>query len=84
MQGMWDGFQRINTETKSGGIVGVFKQGGADTERKVVVSYLDPVKFYTVKEAVSGKIIIQKINVMNVCDFRTQKSRYNLHDLLAV
>lgn len=60
MEGMWDGFQRINTETKSGGIVGVFKQGGADTQRKVIVSYLDPVKNYTVKEAVSGKIIIQK------------------------
>ena len=60
MEGMWDGFQRINTETKSGGIVGVFKQGGADTERKVIVSYLDPLKIYTVKEAVSGKIIIQK------------------------
>ena len=60
MEGMWDGFQRINTETTSGGIVGVFKQGGADTERKVVVSYLDPLKVYTVKEAVSGKIMIQK------------------------
>ncbi len=60
MDGMWDGFQRINTETTSGGIIGVFKQGGADTERKVIVSYLDPVKSYTVKEAVSGKIIMQK------------------------
>lgn len=60
MEGMWDGFQRINTETKSGGIVGVFKQGGADTERKVVLSYLDPFKIYTVKEAASGKIVIQK------------------------
>lgn len=23
--GFWDGFQRINTDTKSGGIVGIFK-----------------------------------------------------------
>ena len=61
MEGIWDGFQRINTETKSGGIVGVFKQGGADTQRKVIVNYLDPIKNYTVKEAVSGKKIIQKI-----------------------
>ncbi len=27
-EGQWDGFQRINTDTKSGGIVGVFRQGG--------------------------------------------------------
>ena len=60
MEGMWDGFQRVNTETTSGGIIGVFKQGGADTERKVIVNYLDPFKIYTVKESVSGKIVIQK------------------------
>lgn len=57
MNGMWDGFQRINTETKSGGIIGVFKQGSLDNERQVRVNYLNPTKIYTVKECISDKII---------------------------
>ncbi|MEJ0104548.1 MAG: hypothetical protein WDO19_19185 [Bacteroidota bacterium] len=44
MEGMWDGFQRINTDTKSGGIIGVFKHGATETEREVVVYYLNPGK----------------------------------------
>ena len=56
--GMWDGFQRINTETKSGGIIGIFKQGGVENERKVTINYLNPTKIYTVKEFYSNKIII--------------------------
>lgn len=58
-EGMWDGFQRINTETQSGGIVGVFRQGGIETERLVTVKYLDPTKKYTVKEAITGKVILK-------------------------
>lgn len=58
-EGMWDGFQRINTETQSGGIIGVFRHGGTETERQVTIQYLNPAKNYTVKEAISGKIIIQ-------------------------
>ena len=57
MEGMWDGFQRINTETKAGGIVGVFKQGALDTKRMVRVKYLDPVKVYKVKQ-MDGKIVV--------------------------
>lgn len=57
MNGMWDGFQRINTETQSGGIIGVFKQGNLDNERKVRINYLNPTKIYTVKECISDKII---------------------------
>ena len=59
MEGSWDGFQRINTETQSGGIVGVFKQGGTESERQVTIKYLNPTKNYTVKQALSGKILIQ-------------------------
>ncbi len=59
MEGMWDGFQRINTETRTGGIIGVFKQGGKETERSIRIKYLDPSRNYTVKESVSGKIITQ-------------------------
>lgn len=57
MEGSWDGFQRINTETKSGGLVGIFRQGSKETERTVTVNYLNPTKIYTVKEGKTGKTI---------------------------
>ena len=56
MEGMWDGFQRINTDTRSGGIVGVFRQGALDTKRTFFINYLDPEKIYQVRQ-VNGKII---------------------------
>ncbi|MBC7828322.1 MAG: alpha-galactosidase [Chitinophagaceae bacterium] len=55
-QGMWDGFQRVNTETKTGGIIGVFRHGAVSTKQQVTVNYLDPGKLYQVKE-MQGKII---------------------------
>lgn len=58
-EGLWDGFQRINTDTKSGGIIGVFKHGSLENERKVFVKYLQNDKKYIIKEAISGKIICQ-------------------------
>ena len=59
MEGMWDGFQRINTDTKSGGIIGVFKHGATETRRDVVVYYLHPGKIYTVRESISGNMVKQ-------------------------
>lgn len=59
MEGMWDGFQRMNTETKSGGIIGVFRHGAVETKRLVTVNYLDPEKIYQVKQ-MGGKIIVAK------------------------
>ena len=56
MEGMWDGFQRINTESKNGGIIGVFRHGSLETKRIVSVNYLDPEKTYDVK-AISGNVI---------------------------
>jgi alpha-galactosidase len=56
---MWDGFQRVNTDTKSGGIVGVFKQGAKETSRTVTVNYLEPGTIYLVKQAPTGKVIAQ-------------------------
>jgi len=56
MEGMWDGFQRINTETKSGGIIGIFRHGSVETRRVVTVKYLDPEKNYEVK-TIDGKVI---------------------------
>ncbi len=44
-EGLLDGLQRINTYTKSGGIVGVFKHGSLENERKkVFFKYLQAYK----------------------------------------
>jgi alpha-galactosidase len=56
MEGFWDGFQRINTETKSGGIIGIFRHGAVETNRVVTISWLDPERTYDVKER-NGQII---------------------------
>ncbi len=49
MEGLWDGFQRINTSTGKGGIIGIFRHGSMETRRSVTLNYLDPEKMYTVK-----------------------------------
>ena len=56
MEGMWDGFQRINTDTREGGIIGVFRHGSVETKRTVCVNWLDPSKNYDVK-SMDGKIV---------------------------
>ena len=55
--GAWDGFCRINTDSGSGGLVGVFKQGAREKTRMVTVPYLKPDKIYQVKQGFGGKII---------------------------
>ena len=57
-EGMWDGWMRLNTETKAGGILGVFKQGAKDIRRTIVLSDLDPSGQYTVRLAPDGKEVI--------------------------
>ncbi|MBK9391909.1 MAG: alpha-galactosidase [Bacteroidetes bacterium] len=59
VEGSWDGFQRINTDTGSGGIVGIFRQGSVEPERKVTVKYLIPDSVYEVRKAPEGDIIIR-------------------------
>jgi alpha-galactosidase len=56
MEGLWDGFQRINTERKNGGIIGVFRHGAVEAKRTVTVNWLDPLKTYLVK-SIDGKVI---------------------------
>jgi len=56
MEGSWDGFQRINIETKGGGIIAVFRHGSVETKRIVTVKYLDPVKNYQIK-TMDGKVV---------------------------
>ncbi len=58
MEGYWDGFCRLNTETKSGGLVGVFRQGAAETTRRVTVVDLDPAARYVVQQAPAGKPVV--------------------------
>ncbi|MBI5008370.1 MAG: alpha-galactosidase [Bacteroidia bacterium] len=57
-EGCWDGYQRINTDTGSGGIVGIFRQGSVEKERLVTVKYLDPDSEYEVRKAPSGEILM--------------------------
>ena len=55
--GSWDGFQRINTESKTGGIIGIFRHGAIESKRIVTVNGLDPAKTFSVN-SINGKTII--------------------------
>ena len=55
-EGAWDGFQRINTDTKTGGIIGIFRHGAKEATRLVTDYGLDADKLYHVKN-MNGKII---------------------------
>ena len=56
-EGSWDGFCRINTDTGSGGLVGVFNQGAKEKSRTVTIPWLKPDKMYKVKQGFEGKVI---------------------------
>jgi len=58
-EGGWDGYQRINNDTRAGGVIGVFKHGAPDNERTITVQFLDPTKTYQVKEAPSGRLMTE-------------------------
>ena len=57
-EGAWDGWTRINNDTREGGIVGVFRHGAAEDSRQVVVSGLDPEHTYVVRMAPEGEEIL--------------------------
>jgi alpha-galactosidase len=57
-EGRWDGFQRINSETHSGGIVGIFRQGSPESSRIVTVGFLDPSALYEVRKGPGGGIVV--------------------------
>ena len=57
-EGNWDGYQRINSETRSGGIVGIFRQGSPESQRTVTVNFLDPSSVYEVRKAPMGDFIM--------------------------
>ena len=58
-EGQWDGFQRINTDSKSGGIVGIFRHGSLENTRHVFIQGLDPDRIYEVRKAVSELPVVQ-------------------------
>lgn len=53
-EGAWDGWQRINFQTREGGIFGVFRQGAAEITRTVVLKDLDPDRMYVIRQAPYG------------------------------
>jgi len=53
-EGFWDGFQRINSESHSGGIVGVFRQDSHIEQNTITVKCLDPTSMYNVFRAPNG------------------------------
>lgn len=58
-EGMWDGFQRINTDDSRGGIIGVFKHGAVEAKRMITISYLDENRNYQILD-MDGKVVEQK------------------------
>lgn len=58
VEGNWDGYQRINSETQSGGIVGIFRQGSPENQRRLTVNFLNPSTVYEVRKAPSGEFIM--------------------------
>lgn len=56
-EGDWDGFCRINTETRSGGLVGVFRNNTVENSRIVSIPWLDGNARYVVREGLSNKVI---------------------------
>ncbi len=57
VEGAWDGFQRINTDTQSGGIVGVFRQGAHESHRTACIERLKPSATYEVRRAPEGTLV---------------------------
>jgi alpha-galactosidase len=58
-EGAWDAWSRINTDTKEGGIVGIFRQGSLDDQRTVSVPGLTKNKRYRIKSAHLGEKILE-------------------------
>lgn len=56
-EGSWDGWSRINTDNRKGGIIGVFRHGSNEKSRTVCIERLDPEARYTVLLAPEGKEI---------------------------
>jgi alpha-galactosidase len=58
-EGWCDGFQRINSESHSGGIAGIFRHNSAEGQRIATIQFLDPTSTYDVLRAPDGEKIIR-------------------------
>ena len=58
-EGAWDGWMRINNDTRGGGIIGVFRQGALEDTRQVFVKGLEPDRHYVVRMAPAGTGILR-------------------------
>jgi len=75
--GCWDGFQRINTDSGSGGIVGVFRQGAAEKTRTVTVKYLNQKARYAVFSFPEGaEIGVMDGNKLSTEGFKVTLEKY--------
>ena len=59
-EGFWDGWQRINFQTKEGGIFGVFRQGALESSCQLVLNDLDPDKMYYIRKAPESTVLFRK------------------------
>ena len=57
-EGNCDGYQRINSDTRSGGIAAIFRQGSPENQRTVTITFLDPSSVYEVRKAPSGEFVM--------------------------
>ncbi len=83
-EGDWDGFQRINTETKSGGIVGVFRHGSIEAKRIVTIENLLPERFYRIKKMDGNEIATLSGQNLKVKGFELSLSEFYSGELLEV
>jgi len=58
-EGKWDGYQRINSDSHSGGVVGVFRQNAKTARTVVTVRFLDPLARYEVLQAPTSEKIFE-------------------------
>ncbi|MEA2062157.1 MAG: glycoside hydrolase family 36 protein [Gemmatimonadota bacterium] len=76
-EGHWDGWARINNDTHSGGIIGVFRQGAVEKERTVTVPGLDPEREYIVRRGPGGG----KVTSLSGLDLAEKGFRVSLPEL---
>ncbi|MBE7537118.1 MAG: alpha-galactosidase [Opitutaceae bacterium] len=55
--GAWDGFSRINTDTRAGGLVGVFRDNALENSRRVFVPGLEQDNVYVISVAPEGRVL---------------------------
>ena len=83
-EGHWDGFQRINTETREGGIIGIFRHGAVENERTITIKYLDPGKTYIVRYMDGRQLARLTGEELQKSGFRIKLDEYYAGELLEI